>query len=193
MKKIKVLIIDDKPENIEAAKYQFAKVKGVEITTILGFQEFDEIFHEFCRKVWMNMALDSENPISKYDVVLTDLMMPPGSTENYSDQEFYHNMEFPFGISIAAFAKKAGVKHVGIVSLLDHHKGPFEWSLDFVSCLGIYISKGKVQTYGKLNPLIPLFDSRIDGEKSDGHGITWTGGAFQWKGWVLVYNYLLGL
>ena len=198
---LRVLIIDNTPENIEAAVEQFAKIKGVELTTISSFDEFDKLFHRYSYHFEKG-----KNPILQYDVVLTDLMMSESSAEEYPKFEYYSKVEFPFGVSIAAFAKRSGVKHVGVVSRINHHVGPFEWSLDYfqVCYLEQIIRKSGLVNHnaGEPGEIFPLFDAKLTefvendqptgkpGER-ESDGVYWY--SKNQKGWVLVYKYLLGL
>ena len=180
MEKKKVLIIDSDPANIAAARKQFRKLKNVQLTFIRSFDEFDEKFRQY---IPTNNIGNKKNAITQFDVVLTDMFMPPTDVVK-SDKES------PCGISIASFAKDAGVKHVGIVTtILDHNRGFFEWSRNFISVLtlDLFINSAKtddeVHEMGELGTLLPIFDARIKKLENNQKPVK--------KGWILVYEYLV--
>jgi CheY-like chemotaxis protein len=68
-------------------------------------------------------------PLPKFDVVLTDLMMP-GLLRSVADKEnFMHELQ-GMGYPLVLLALQAGVKYVGILSATNHHANPMASFLD---------------------------------------------------------------
>lgn len=101
--KIKVLVIDDTPEERAAAEQQLGARGDIELTIVNSY-------HEGCAAIERG----------GWDVVLTDLMMP------------YHNGELmPYGFPLAMTANKHGIP-VAIVSVGGHHDHPMFWAAEAI-------------------------------------------------------------
>lgn len=120
---MKILVIDDKPTQIAAAK---AQLEGHELVTtdsadkalvLLGEEEGDRTRE------------------CDFDVVLTDLMMPAPrqGLGNQAMQEYVWSETpplIPAGIFFALMAAKNGVKYVGLLTDTNHHNHPASALLD---------------------------------------------------------------
>lgn len=120
-KSLRILVVEDKPENIEAAKEM---LKEHTLTIVSGFDQ----------------AMKALNPSGHYpqiedpvlfDVVLTDLMFPKGGYNcmAYHSEE-YLTQEMPYGPMVVFRAIEAGVKNIGLITQGNHHKDPFVFALD---------------------------------------------------------------
>ena len=135
---MRILIIEDKPCHIEAAKRQLAEH---ELTICASYDEAEKKFtgsgHWYDKKA-----------IFPFDVVLTDLFLTPSpigtitvvqNGQNESDviseytpeaiKEFGN--EVPYGLAFVLAAMRRGVP-VAIVSDLSHHSHPMSWALDLI-------------------------------------------------------------
>ena len=122
MATIKVLVVDDKSRNLTDAKNQFTD-KNVELICSPMFSIAVELLKRH-----------------KFDVVLTDLMLP-GESEGIGDNNPEIGKEVPYGLVLSILAKNMGVPHVAILTDISHHSGPIAWAMDnllgdheFVSC-----------------------------------------------------------
>lgn len=124
MSTIKILVIDDKKENLELAVKQFED-KEVVLLTAPSFAIASDLikFHDF-------------------KMVLTDLMLP-GESEGVSSTNAAIGQDTPYGLVLAIMAKNKGVPHVAIVTDINHHASPIAWAMDqilgkqaFVSAYG---------------------------------------------------------
>lgn len=119
---MKILVVEDKPENIKAAE---SFLTGHEVTIVTGFDQAYELFHP-----------DSGDPKeAPFEVVLTDVMLPKGGNRcmSYEGQELARRQgTMPYGPIIALHALQAGVKKIGIITSGDHHADPFVFAFDFL-------------------------------------------------------------
>ncbi|MBP7831713.1 MAG: response regulator [Candidatus Pacebacteria bacterium] len=124
MKKITILVVDDNKSNLQNAENQF-KNKNVNLITCHLFSA---------------AAVMIKN--KKFDIVLTDMMLP-GEAEGISSDNPQIGKDTPYGLVLSIAAKNAGVPYVAIVTDINHHAGPIPWAIDqilgkneFVSCFG---------------------------------------------------------
>ncbi|MEN9582488.1 MAG: Response regulator receiver domain [Candidatus Parcubacteria bacterium] len=119
---MKILIIDDTPENLE-----------------IGTQEIKKYFPDFIVETCSNFreAMEQLTPGSDYDVVLTDLNMPICETSAfhpYVRGTLYKDDEvIPYGMFIVFRAASVGVKKIAIVTDKGHHASAANAALE---CLG---------------------------------------------------------
>ena len=118
---MRILVFDDSPQNQQSARAQF---KDHDLTVIGTFNEASDLLTPL-------VYGDQPNPkFRKFDVVLTDMMVPAsdrslgGSARNYAGQEM------PLGSIIALQALYAGVKKVALVTDTNHHDHPASAALD---------------------------------------------------------------
>lgn len=122
MQKIHILVVDDNQENLEGAKNQF-KGKNVNLICCNLFSVASKMIQG-----------------KKFDIVLTDLMIP-GEADGVSSDNPEIGKEVPYGLVISIMAKNMGVPHVAILTDISHHAGPIAWAMDtvlgthsFISC-----------------------------------------------------------
>ena len=101
---MRILIIDDKPENRKAAKAQLSEHKLVTVGSYDGGQELVKKKH-------------------KFDAVLVDLLMPASDQQMNFDDPLV-GQEMPVGIFLALLAAKNGAKYVVVFSDQSHHEHP---------------------------------------------------------------------
>jgi CheY-like chemotaxis protein len=109
--KTKILVVDDKDENINAARNQFAH-KNVELICCSKFSTASKLLKE-----------------QKFDMLLTDLMMP-GESMGISHNNPEIGKEVPYGLVLCLMAKNHGVSHVAILTDINHHSGPIASAMD---------------------------------------------------------------
>jgi len=136
--KMKILVIDDKPENIESARREFG---GHDLTAISDVDEavkhlrikYDEIKKEELKKGGMKWreALEKSRLPFPYDVVLVDLMLP-ASGYMLGDKKVFAGQEMPYGFGLAILAAKNGAKKVAVVTSMDHHQHPMSAFIDHI-------------------------------------------------------------
>ncbi len=107
----KILVVDDNIENLKAAINQLEPEH--EVTTCGTASEAKEL-------------IVSE----KYDVVMTDVMMPgERDGQGHKGQEHIGKL-IPIGLVIALLALKHDVPNIYIVSDSNHHDHPIAWAMD---------------------------------------------------------------
>ena len=129
---MKILVIDDKQSNLDAAKLQLS---NHEVTTASSYDEAEKYLagslpHVSANGRWENVGWDKDYKLNKYefDVILTDLFMPAskrGVGSNPSTEEV------PYGVIISMVALRLGIP-VAIVTTGSHHSNPFMWALDMI-------------------------------------------------------------
>lgn len=123
---MKILIIEDKPLHILCAE-QFAKETDHEITILTTYHEAEEAL---CG----NDKFGDKNRFGRYpyeqkfDVLLTDLLLPASKAGQGDDK--YTGQEMPYGVALALLAMRTGVKKIGLLTDGNHHNHPFIWALD---------------------------------------------------------------
>lgn len=100
-----ILVVDDKPVNIKAARNQFC---GQLVVTCQSYLDAMSI-------------LDGNHPV---DVVMTDLMMPCEDENQGNKGQQFVGQEMPMGVFVANKAVEAGVERVFVVSDTNHHDHP---------------------------------------------------------------------
>jgi len=130
---LKILVIDDTEIQREAAKVQ---LKDHDLTIVGDYDAAADLLHPkwddwSCRYrhednipyEQKKTEWEAHNP--GFDVVLTDLMMPPGHDNLGSDTHAKFAVDqMPVGMFLAMMAACKGVKFVGIVSDTNHHVHP---------------------------------------------------------------------
>ncbi len=202
--KTKILIIDNESENISAAYSQFSKVEGVELTVIRSCEEFDKAFRpHLWSKAWPIVEVEP-NPIAQYDVVLTALSLPLNHYEMRAHTD--EHTGFPFGVHIAAFAKQAGVKMVGVVESTfqgEYYNWPSEFfPICYLRRLDGPNERNHDEMSGKLGMVMPIFGAYVvrwlDSKRPTGRKGEYKNPdreesyltKEEEKGWILAYEYL---
>jgi len=118
---MKILIVDDRIENLEAAKKQLSEH---EVFVAQTLQEARSILVDF-------------NVINQIgiDVVMTDVMMPAEEHGMGKKGEKYIGELVPVGLVVALLALGCNVSRVCIVSDTNHHDHPVAWALDSITVL----------------------------------------------------------
>jgi CheY-like chemotaxis protein len=119
---LRILVIDDTPQNIASAKSGLA---GHRLTTVTGYEDAMKV-------------LDSET----FDVVLTDLHLPM-SSKTMGDK-FVLGQLVPYGILLMVEAARRGARKVAVVTDLSHHDDPFSAAFDHYSQFPVKIENAKV-------------------------------------------------
>lgn len=111
MRAVRILVADDRQENLNRAKEQFTG-KNVKLTCCPIFSAAADLLSR-----------------NEYDILLTDLMMI-GESGGISEKNAEIGKEVPYGLILAILAKNKGVKHVVILTDISHHSGPIAWAMD---------------------------------------------------------------
>ncbi|HEY4511506.1 MAG TPA: hypothetical protein VJH55_01565 [Candidatus Paceibacterota bacterium] len=122
--KLNILVVEDKPENIAAAKKMLADHN---LTVVSGF---DDALTALKRNGYARRKVEAPE---KFDVVLTDCLYPKGGTACMGPRgEAVVNCqgEMPYGPMVVFHAIEAGVPHIGLITQGNHHDDPFVFALD---------------------------------------------------------------
>jgi CheY-like chemotaxis protein len=117
---MKILVIDDKQENLDLAKQQ---LKDHEVTMV---SSYDEALKLVCNydSYWGKLVKPD------FDAVLTDLLMPAGRSKQGDKGMRFVGQEMPLGIFLAIQAANVGVQFVGLLTDKNHHDHPASAALD---------------------------------------------------------------
>jgi|SRR3989344_2524324 len=127
-RKLKILIVEDKPEHRrsieelvqEGHTVDVAKDLSEAIAYLGGFPEH-----------LVEQGKAGEVP---YDVVLTDMMFPVGESKGKEGVHFTHGFSTsevaPLGYSLALYASQRGVPYIAIYTDATHHGGPVSATMD---------------------------------------------------------------
>ena len=138
---MRILLIEDTELNVKAAQKQLV---DHELTICRSFREAEQILAGDKNGCWYKE--DAEFP---FDVVLTDLFLPPSPIGTFSLVQHNENEEdvivrdlpetiekfgeeIPYGVVIALAAMRRGVP-VAIATDGSHHSHPMGWALDLVN------------------------------------------------------------
>lgn len=127
---MRILVIDDTQENLDAAIEQ---LKEHEVITVASFTEAHKLLGN-------NKRNDDTGPDGKpyvrwnegtteFDVVLTDLFMPAASDGGNTEKA---GETTPYGLVFAMAAIRRCVPMVAIVTKGNHHSEPMLWALDLL-------------------------------------------------------------
>ena len=144
---MKILVIDDKKENIESAKKTLA---GHELTFITSHDE--AISKMFPKSVtWEKKSLEND-----YDLMIADLLMPVGK---FMQSEIEHvGEEMPVGFHLILMGSMLNIPKILLCTDMGHHSHPASAWLD---CIG-KIKMKKSTVYFDNNPSF----IEIDGKKA---------------------------
>lgn len=133
MTKLNILVCEDTPKHLQAAREQLAEHNVltasslIEAMQYLGNKTMEDI------PGYADTIMDEGLPVPKYvgniDVVLTDMYMPGGNMPVYS----LGDQLAPVGIMIALRAASLGVKWVGLMSDSNHHCDAMTCGIDMLS------------------------------------------------------------
>lgn len=145
---MKILVIDDNIKHVEAAKSQLAEHELVTVTTFcearIALGGDDEAKYDLLRDFQLADTLGktedellglveqrvAELSGHKFDVVLTDLLMPAPSARLGGRGERFIGQETSLGDMLLLAALNAGVKKVGLLTDSDHHSHPASAAVD---------------------------------------------------------------
>ncbi|MCX6793216.1 MAG: response regulator [Candidatus Falkowbacteria bacterium] len=119
---MKILIIDDNNDNLEAAK---KLLTDHEVITANSYEAAEELLigdDHFSRRK------DSNVPVENFDLVITDLFMPASPT-GLGDKSMA-GQETPYGFVLALLCLRLGINKIAIMTDSNHHKNPISWALD---------------------------------------------------------------
>jgi CheY-like chemotaxis protein len=108
---MKILVIDDKKENRDAALEQ---LKDHNVTVAGTYDEAQSLLQKK----------------HNFEVVLADLMMPPSKQSLGPKGIQYLNQEMPMGIFLALLAAMNGAKYVAVFTDANHHDHPASAAFD---------------------------------------------------------------
>ena len=120
--KLRILVIDDKPENLQDAINQIGE--EYEITTASSYEEARELLSP---KIFIEPKGWQPNP-QKFDILLTDLFMPV--VEKHVENQKDKNKEHPYGLIFIFMAIASGIKMIGVVSSENHHHNAFLYAVE---------------------------------------------------------------
>lgn len=150
MKRLKILVVEDNPTNIEAAK---VALRDHDVTIVTGYdQARTELkLEQFRDRCDAQMVLDGKSkwkidedcrqraretlaePFDLFDVVLTDCMIPKGGSKcmNAEGMRLVEKQgPMPYGPILALTALEVGVRYVGVITSGNHHTDPFVFAFD---------------------------------------------------------------
>jgi len=134
---MKILVIDDKWENLDAAKQTLIEH---DVTVCSDYDEalgyLKESFVDKSGKPCSEWEDDAKQ-MPYWDAVLCDLLMPAGRDAQGTRGLKFVGQEMPVGWSLALVAAKRGAKYVAVASDLDHHSHPASAMLDRLGFLTV--------------------------------------------------------
>ncbi len=109
--KLEILVIEDTKAHQESAQDQF---KDHHLTLARHYEEGKQFLRT-----------------TSYDILLTDLMMPKGSSGTMSSEGMKYIFDLlPYGFPLVLLAAKREVPYLAIVTDINHHDHPMSASLD---------------------------------------------------------------
>ncbi len=152
---MKVLVIDDNPVHLAAAK---AQLKDHELTVAGSYDEgqgllnanrdedkFQQLLKERGLKQELGMSEENRKDLCqasddsmvpfRYEAVLVDLLMP-ASAQSMGRNTRLVGQEMPVGIFLALFAATRGAKYVAVFTDSDHHSHPASACFDVFNMEG---------------------------------------------------------
>ena len=186
--KLNVLIVEDKPENITAAKHLLAEHN---LTVVSGF---DDALTALKRNGYARHKVEAPE---QFDVVLTDCMFPKGGTAcmGPAGEALAHIQgEMPYGPMVVLHAIEAGVPHIGLITQGNHHEDPFVFALDslhgFKSAKVSVVVTNACSTTLHKDTLKEVTWDRPNGEKF--YALEKEGKLLEVKNWKLLLDLALG-
>lgn len=112
---MRILVVDDKQEHLQAATSQLGSAHQVETR-----DEYTEA-----------VALLKEG--APFDVLLSDLLMPAEPQTLGKEGLRFLGHEIPIGLVLAFRAAAVGVKHVAVITDANHHNHPMSAAIDWIN------------------------------------------------------------
>ena len=116
---MKILVIDDAAHNTQAAISQLGEAH--QLTTASSYDE--------ARKLLVGNPWANEEA-QKFDVILTDLMMPASGMRQGEEGLRFVGKLMPVGVFLVLLAAKSGAKYIGLLTDTGHHDHPASAALD---------------------------------------------------------------
>jgi CheY-like chemotaxis protein len=189
--KLNILIVEDKPENIAAAK-RFLVDHSV--TVVSGFDQAMGALNRGLNGTSYNH--DNRGQIL-FDVVLTDCMFPKGGMACMGPKgqaAVNCQGEMPYGPMVVFHAIEAGVPNIGLITQGNHHDDPFVFAFDTLK--GWKSEKVSVAVTSSLDRLVYVKDGEPVDPASDDYKDHWKAvdeGRVCWvKDWSRLLERVLG-
>ncbi len=133
----RILVVDDTQRHLDAAKQQLSGPDTEVVTTTSYWEAL------LMLKRTSPLYTKTEELIEKFDVVLSDLLMPAapnqmGAVELGYEGGKHVGLEFPAGWGLLFVAVKHGVPLIGEASVCSHHNHPAAAIMDFISGRNYY-------------------------------------------------------
>jgi CheY-like chemotaxis protein len=190
--KLSILVIEDKPENIEAARLSLADHN---VTIVSGFDKAMGALNRGLNGTGYDCKKSGQVP---FDVVLTDCMFPKGGMACMGSKgQAVVNCqgEMPYGPMVVFHAIEAGVPNIGLITQGNHHDDPFVFAFDTLR--GWKSGKVSVVITSNLDCLVYTKDGQLVDTASDvyaNHSKEKEEGRVRWvKDWRCLLNTILGL
>ena len=127
-----IFVIEDTEKHQESARHQF---KEHTLTVAANYEE---------GKKFLETAHD------RYQVLLTDLMMPKGGMDTMGPEGMKYIFDLlPFGFPLAFLAAKKRIPYIGIVTDVNHHDHPLSAAIDPIS--GAYFGGTTSESLYRIN------------------------------------------
>lgn len=133
MTKLNILVCEDTPKHLQAAREQLAEHNLLTASTLVEAMQY--LGNKVLEDVpgYAEAIEDGGVAVPKYigniDVVLTDMYMPGGNMPVYS----LGDQLAPVGVMIALRAASLGVKWVGLMSNSNHHSDAMTCGIDMLN------------------------------------------------------------
>ena len=190
--KLNILIVEDKPENIEAAKVLLA---GHNVTVVSGFDQAMGALNRGLNGTGYDHEKRGQIP---FDVVLTDCMFPKGGMAcmgPIGQATVNCQGEMPYGPMVVFHAIEAGVPNIGLITQGNHHDDPYIFAFDALR--GWKSEKVSVVITNNLDRLVYTKDGQPVDTASEDYKNHWEAqeeGRVHWvKDWGRLLNKTIGL
>ena len=121
---MKILVIDDNPVHQASARETLA---GHDVTVAKSYEEGFKILVPLEAYKYVRRGEKG----AYYDVVLSDLLMPPSGIM-MADREKFAGQEQPLGWALVLRAVLNGARYVALVSETSHHDHPAAYALECI-------------------------------------------------------------
>ena len=190
--KLNILVVEDKPENIEAAKLLLA---GHNVTVVSGFDQAMGALNRGIGGTGYDHGKRGQIP---FDVVLTDCMFPKGGMACMGPKgqaTVNCQGEMPYGPMVVFHAIEAGVPNIGLITQGNHHDDPYVFAFDTLR--GWKSEKTSMVITSNLDCLVYTKDGQLVDTASEDYKNHWKAqeeGRVRWvKDWGRLLNKTIGL
>ena len=169
---MKILLIDDNPGNLEAARDQ---LNEHEFTLCSSYRAgASKLNHDPILSDHKYSGFSFKKGEPQFDMVLTDLFLPT-TLIGTGGSDFEHQQ--PYGLVLAFTALRRGIKKIAIISNAGHHDHPIIWAMD---SLGEGFSVGETKF---------IFSQRLIWEGEKGWQKSWAENATRGSNGINVKNW----